>query len=336
MGEESTFHKIASAEIPGLDDGEGESDVLKAYVRQLLTDYALVPPGMGDPQARELIDKLILAGQKPDDQCCEQAARAEWTWDDAYAIEKALALIEPIERVRQRIVSARQEYKELAGDLPYAMYLASAPRELDKATEAQLRADLMQVLSEIQWLYSTVGVQHDVRGKLVKSVVIASLVLVAAPAALTILIVNVRQQSFSIPVLVMVMLCGAMGGLISTYRRLQGLPLEGNPAVNLVTLNRSAKFTLLAPFIGSIFALVLFFLLVSGLIKGDIFPAIDTPESPLADQVGFNKFIMETGPRTGIDFAKMMVWSFVAGFAERLVPDAIERLTSAASKEEKA
>ena len=39
-------------------------------------------------------------------------------------------------------------------------------------------------------------------------------------------------------------------------------------------------------------------------------------------------FLKETGPEDGIAFALLIIWSFIAGFAERLVPDTLNRLVA--------
>jgi hypothetical protein len=39
-------------------------------------------------------------------------------------------------------------------------------------------------------------------------------------------------------------------------------------------------------------------------------------------------FLRSAGPATGADLAKLTVWSFIAGFAERFVPDVLSRLAS--------
>ena len=39
-------------------------------------------------------------------------------------------------------------------------------------------------------------------------------------------------------------------------------------------------------------------------------------------------FLSKTGPQDGVSFALLMIWSFIAGFAERFVPDTLNRLVA--------
>jgi hypothetical protein len=52
-------------------------------------------------------------------------------------------------------------------------------------------------------------------------------------------------------------------------------------------------------------------------------PASPTPESRVLQ---IKTFLSETGPASGTAYSLLIIWSFLAGFAERLVPDTLNRL----------
>ena len=104
---------------------------------------------------------------------------------------------------------------------------------------------------------------------------------------------------------------GIVGGFVGLQRRLKSMSDD-----DLALLANSWVFVCLSPLVGGILAVVLYVLFVSTLVSGDLFPKFVSdirnlsPESPK----GFSEIFAVHGE--SVDYAKMMFWSFVAGFSE--------------------
>lgn len=61
---------------------------------------------------------------------------------------------------------------------------------------------------------------------------------------------------------------------------------------------------------------------------GGASPPSNSQDKPNTDRVGFLAYAYHTRPEDGTEWAKLLVWSFLAGFAEQLVPDILNRITN--------
>jgi len=115
--------------------------------------------------------------------------------------------------------------------------------------------------------------------------------------------------------------CGLVGGFVSIQQRLKKVSDE-----ELDLLSRSWFQILLIPIYGGIFALVLYLVFLGNIVQGSLFPKFSIPQfsDPPTIQ-NIKQLITATSPSSGIDFAKLIFWCFVAGFSERLVPQIISK-----------
>ncbi len=139
------------------------------------------------------------------------------------------------------------------------------------------------------------------------------------------------RARFGATTLTMVMLAGLLGALFSTLRRVQTAAIKIDPVTELMLFDSARTGALLSAIAGVVAALFLYTIFVGGLLQGALFPNFGPAwdkETPMT----FLEFIKAVGPKGPIDHGKLLVWSFIAGFAERFVPDLIQRLTNRADE----
>ena len=113
---------------------------------------------------------------------------------------------------------------------------------------------------------------------------------------------------------------GAGGGLIALQRRLKQFSIE-----DLQLLSSSWIYITLAPLVGGLLAFVLYMLFLSNLLDGQLFPKF-VPDSGIDPETQNSFFVLFKTHGDGPEaYAKLIFWSFVAGFSERFVIDIINR-----------
>jgi hypothetical protein len=164
------------------------------------------------------------------------------------------------------------------------------------------------------------------RGIFKKLFIILSFLLVILIVVLTISNFNHdEKRHFECPILFLCLFAGIVGGFVRITYRLPNIPEE-----NLELLQSSWFALCVSPLSGGFFALVLYLLFVGGLLTGPLFPRFENSDY-WAKKTFFN--FLNTPLVTYKDMAKVLFWSFIAGYSERFVQHLIEGVTSKASQE---
>lgn len=75
--------------------------------------------------------------------------------------------------------------------------------------------------------------------------------------------------------------------------------------------------------IAAVFAIIINLIFISGVISGELFPVFSGAEWPYVDMIDW---ALNIDQQTNADMAKMLIWSFVAGFSEKLVPNMVTKI----------
>jgi hypothetical protein len=255
------------------------------------------------------------------------------TWTDLYALEFILSRLLPPERLPREVWSLRSRYRDVAGLPEYEAYLASKPPDLaGQVEEKDLRADIEYLLGQIYLRYAITPINQymsDSISNRIASIVLGGIGLILVVIAI-ILLGKWTMLASAPATLLLVLFAGAMGGLLSMQQRYQSVLREGDPIDNISELTLGWSKVYLPAISGAIFAALLYMLIIGGLLQGDLFPKVAdfTKNSDNGTGVGLMDLLEHGRPASTSNYAKLIIWSFLAGFAERFVPDTLSRFIS--------
>ncbi len=267
-----------------------------------------------DDRANEVIKK---AANAPD----------HLTWGDIFLLESVIFSLQPDDVIERTAWIYRERFREITSPTIFEKYKESEfPKDAKDASKTSLlKADLTRILDLLHWYYALIPMRESVR----KSLTIWCLRMVLFYSGLlgAILVWCYISNSQFLAMIACVIYCGTVGGFVSSQRRMQSIPSEADPLITVFGLDNAGYYLWLSPLLGSIFAVVLTFMFIAGVLKGVVFP--DFYSSPGGVHgLSFFAFAWNTLPKNSEDYAKLFVWAFLAGFAERLVPDSLDRLAS--------
>jgi hypothetical protein len=244
------------------------------------------------------------------------------------------------EALEAALPATRDDYRMRVTAETYAAYTGSGPfkaltgctRPADAATKLRLlQADFVQLVNEVRKLTLSEYHIEETRSYLIKKLRRTLYKLLVAPTAIVVffLIIRFKLDLESFPslfhasvlatLLSLAAIAGAVGSFISVLLRVAAVPETSEVGRSVVTLRYSESIRL-APLTGFLFAILLSFIFGGQLLTGILFPKTEGvfrwPE------------LLFYPP----ELAKWLVWAFIIGFAERLMPDMIDRLVVKAGK----
>lgn len=149
-------------------------------------------------------------------------------------------------------------------------------------------------------------------------------ILTFAGFALALLVARLGGYS---DLMLLVLLAGSTGAVINNYYRLAKLACAD--AASMAEMDNSV-FTVqlyVSVLISGVLGIIMYGLCLSGLIAGDLFPAFKGVQ---ADYASVTELMANVSPAGNIDAAKAVVWAFIAGFSEKLIPNLIDRMADRA------
>ena len=283
-----------------------------SYLDHLVAVYMTL--NADDPRADAVIEKSRL---HPDDI----------KWGDIFLLENVILHLQPPEILERNAWIVRERFREVASSTIYEKYVQSGfPKDADTPEKlALLRADMSRIQDVLHWHYALIPIREHIRKSLTSDCILMVLVYTVI-GGFALIRLQRHDHSFLAMVLCVVYF-GIIGGFVSSQRRMQSIPTDTDPLVSIFGLDNARYYLWLSPLLGGIFAVILTLMFVAGVLQGTIFHDFHVP-SRIVGRSLFSIFAYQALPNGTESWAKLFVWAFLAGFAERLVPDSLDRLSA--------
>ena len=273
------------------------------YFRTLMAQYE----GQRFWERQELLARIDTLKAKP-----------KPTREDICELELITIRTQSDELVRLSLPLLRAKFLEAVGQPP-----PSAPAGTDIAP-ASIKEEAMYLTGEIHRSHVLNRYFEYRRGRMVQLMILVALILVALWPA-----VSHVTGIEGAPGIMLV--AGIFGGVTSSLQRVYTMNRAADVVASIQSLAASTTSILAAPFLGAIFAIVFWFLVLGKLVGGDAFPKL-TISGAGADgkSILFRDFLYGKTEAGVSDYAKLILWGFLAGFAERLIPDVLNSISAKA------
>ena len=304
--------------------GDGKKDAFfperaMAYFDQLREQYELLLDDTNRTAPKAIATLLARVAQAPH----------QITWSRIFALQSAFFYALPEDRLLDELRILRDRYRSVVGVESYRSYVSEVEADVHKLTPAQLRSELLALAERLRYVFTFVPHRERVRTKLVKD---AAWLTIGVNVVGQVVSVVLLKLNMNVPTILIVIFAGVLGGFLSVQQRLQRTDAS-DPLLKEMQL-RAGWFSvvILAPVSGAVFASVLYWLFLAKFLQGGLFPKFVGALRPvIGNDLSWKNFIAQCSPNSVADYGKLLVWSFIAGFAERFVPNVLTRLAGQAA-----
>jgi hypothetical protein len=267
---------------------------------------------------------------------------------ELFEMEMLLLRAMPESAVRAKVWSARSTYQRLVGNQIYNQYMSTMPPDPKhgKSTEEEVRSDLIDIIKGKHWWYvNAIVMEHgmkrhreSLRRWLISGLIFLLVFNLLLSIHVTGMVGNPDHGVYgrALSAIFLSIYAGILGATISIARRVKeatDVPLsDTDPVIRLSTIVNGNVGIQLSMIMGGAFALVLFFVFVSGaagrIFVDDLIPHFQSTCASAGKCENTLQTFLGLIPDTAKDLGKLLVWCFIAGFAEKFVPDILDKLAS--------
>ena len=238
------------------------------------------------------------------------------------------------ERVRY-VQHLQNRYRVAVGSAAYAHYSAGVPKKVFE-DKAELAAELQTLSYRLRLTYA-ISFTRDRHLSRIRATCFWLLIAAFVGGLAAITWEHLANFSASPINFAVVGLLGLGGALTSIARRanriLADAPLEADPVMQASALQEGSASLFVAGLTGPVFAIILALIFMGADFKiGNLTPVFLDHRGTGSPDPDFKVLQYGFWLKSQADAARLVMWAFVAGFAEQFVPDVLDRFSKLSSK----
>jgi len=336
MTEQTTENDLELPSVPV--KRRGRSSAFAVYASFVISEFSNLEQAPGSPlqmnRGRELcstIRRQLEQSDKANESIWRQTSD---TYEEVFELDRLNLRLMNLNQLRLRAFALLERYRTLFSgeELARITRVVHGVDSANPSSEQEIRSQTDEVLASMHW-YLLFSRARDRRiYELMKLAIFMLVILTACAMGCLITKINYLDSSEgSIASFLVFLIMGGLGAATSVSWRLQSLlvsppTLPETHLTDLAGLKYGGQGLIVSIGCGVVFSFILYMIFIGNFFRGPLFPIISTIETAYKEGMPLNKFFSCTGPKDGFEYAKLLVWLFISGFAEKFVPDVLDRI----------